>query len=228
MGQVRQEGSSIVGRIGFQTRTVAEVWDSAAVDFHDAMVQAGTTSPFAIDPDAMRVVFQLRPGVIRVRSFTGALQALMNEASPVDRWRVDQEVTHIPFAAWARGVDRVVRLRVKLRPPNPHYGPRARVKELVEGANSRMTQVAWNADPEALDGIDVDDAFVREAIEHAEKYGEFAAVGESNGTPSVWGSDEEAASEERLVDADPLTREIRSAALREQLGDFPPPDVQPS
>jgi hypothetical protein len=87
MGQVRIEGLSIVGRIGFEAANMVELWDEAARDFREETLRAGLTSPFAIDPAKMRVAFQLRSGAIRVRSFTGALQALMNEVS-VERWRV--------------------------------------------------------------------------------------------------------------------------------------------
>ncbi len=218
MGQVRREGSSIVGRIGFQAANVAEVWDERLNDFREDMLLAGTTSPFAVDPQRRRVAFQLRPGLIRVWSFTGALQALMNTASPVNRWRVSQEVEAVPFTRWVETIDRIVRLRVRVRRPNPHYGDRQRVQELVEGANARMAQIVWSADPEALDGIDVNDGFVREAITHAEHYGSYAASAERAGRPVAWGSDQEAAAEERIVEADPETGEVPTERLREQLG----------
>lgn len=224
MGQVREDGRSIVGRIGFQTANIAEIWHPELQDFREDMLPAGTTSPFAIDPERRRVVFQLRPGVIRVHSFTGALQALMNAAEPMHRWRVSQEVEAVPFEEWIETVDRIVRLRVKVRRPNPHYGDRQRVRDLVEGANARMAQIVWTADPDALDGIDVTDEFIRETISHAEQYGSYAAAAERNDLPVAWGSDQEAAAEERVVDANPTTREIEPITLRGQLGDtvFPP------
>lgn len=219
MGQVKREGRSLVGRLGFQTENVGEIWDPEIKDFREDMLQSGSTSPFAIDPEKRRVAFQLRPGLIRVKSFTGALQALMNEASPVNRWRVTQEREEVSFDDWAAGVDRISRLRVKLEPPNPHYGDRDRVKELVEGANARMTQVMWAADEAALDGLDVNDAFIREAIEHATKYGSYAATGERHGLPTVWGSDQESAAEQRVAETDPKTHEVPADTLRQQLGD---------
>ena len=230
IGQVRSEGRSIVGRIGFQAGNIAEVWDDEINDFREAYLPAGTTSPFAIDPGKMRVAFQLRPGVIRVNSFTGALQALMNEASPVDRWRVSAEVEAIPFPEWVGTLDRVVRLRVRLRRPNPHYGGRQRVREIVEGANARMAQIVWMADNDQLDGIDVGDPFIREALDHADRYGNFAATGERAGRRSAWGSDQEAAAEERQVEADPTTREVPAETLRQELGDSddaPEPELEP-
>jgi hypothetical protein len=223
MGQVRSEGTSIVGRIGYQTPgTLTEIWDEEAVDFREATHPSGTTSPFAIDPLSSpwpRVAFQLRPGLIRVHSFLGAFQALLNEASPVDRWRLRQDVEEIPFDEWVKSVDRVVTLRVRLRRPNPHYEDRDAVRALVDGANARMAEIVWKADPESLDGLDVGDAFVREAIEHSKRYGSFAAAAERAGRRTIWGSNQQAAAEERVVEADPETREAAFADLRSELGD---------
>jgi hypothetical protein len=219
MGQHRQEGASIVGRIGFQTPDFAELWDAELKDFSERQLLSGLTSPFAIDPRALRVAFQLRPGVIRVKSFTGALQALMNEASPEDRWRVSQEVESESFEEWVETVDRVLTLRVRVERPNPHYGDRDKVKELIDGANARMADVIWKADPEALDGIDVSEPFIREAITHADKYGSYAALGEIADKPTQWASEQEAAAAQRVVEADPATREIPSTSLRKELGD---------
>jgi hypothetical protein len=222
MGQHRREGASIIGRIGFQTSDFAEVWDADRKDFAEEQLLSGLTSPFAIDPTRLRVAFQLRPGLIRVKSFTGALQALMNEASPADRWRVYQEVESVTFNEWVESVDRVLTLRVRVKRPNPHYDDRENVEQLIEGANARMADIVWSADQEALDGLDVGDAFIREAIAHAETYGSYVATGEQDDKPTTWGSDQEAAAEKRTVEADPRTREITGTNLRRQLGDDTP------
>ena len=224
MGQHSREGASIVGRIGFQARDFAELWDEDRKDFSEQELMAGLTSPFAIDPARLRVAFQLRPGVIRVKSFTGALQALMNAASPEDRWRVEQELEPATFDQWVESVDRVTSLRVRVEKPNPHYGDRENVKSLIEGANARMADVAWTADPEALDGLDVGEPFIREAITHASQYGSYSATGERANVPTHWGSDQEAAAEHRIVPADPSTREVPAALLRRELGDAEPTD----
>ena len=224
MGQVRSEGNSLVGRIGFETANLTELWDEEAKDFREDTLPAGTTSPFAIDPSAMRVAFQLRSGLIRVKSFTGALQGLMNAASPDDRWRVHQELEEVPFEAWAKTVERIVSLHIRIERPNPHYGDRKRVKELVEGANARMAELAWRADPEALDGLDVNDPFIREAIAHSEHYGAYSATGERQGEATRWVSEHEAAAELRELEADPVTREVAPASLRRELGDVESPE----
>lgn len=223
MGQHHQEGTSIVGRIGFEASSIAELWDVERQDFSEAHLTSGLTSPFAIDPRELRVAFQLRPGLIRVKSFTGALQALMNEASPEDRWRVSQELETVTFDEWIETVDRVLGLRVRVERPNPHYADRENVRRLIEGANARMAELAWKADADALDGLDVNEPFIREAIDHASKYGNYSATGEREDKPVQWGSDQEAAAEQREVEADPATREVPTAKLREQLGDVVEP-----
>jgi len=167
----------------------------------------------------MRVVFQLRPGAIRPRSFTGALQALMNAASPTERWRVYQETDLVSFDNWRLSVDRVVRFRARLERPNPHYADRGRVRDLVEGANARMAEVAWTAAPEDPQGLDTQDSLMREAIEHARNHGRARAVGERRGAPTTWDSTIEGSSETRVVLADVETREVHPTDLRAQLGD---------
>jgi hypothetical protein len=220
MGQVRREGRSLVGRIGYEAPGIDELWDDEIADFREMERPAGTTSPFAIDLRHLRVAYQLRPGLIRAKSFTGALQALMNDADPVDRWRVFPELETIPFEQWLATVDRVVSLRVRVERPNPHYADRQRVRALIEGANARMAEIVLNADPEDLQGIDVKDPFIVEAIEHANEYGSYAAVAEARGERTQWSSPQEGAAETRTVEADPTTHDVSSTALRQQLGDL--------
>jgi sugar phosphate isomerase/epimerase len=142
----------------------------------------------------------------------------MNAVS-VERWRVYQELEPIAFEEWAGSVDRVVRLRARLERPNPDYKGREKVKELVDGANARMTEIAWTADPESPDGIDTRDEVIREAIEHTRKYGRARAVGERQGLPSLWDSGQEGVAEQRVLVTDPKTREVDPEDLRRELGD---------
>jgi hypothetical protein len=219
MGQVRREGRSLVGRIGFEAPGLAELWDDEIADFKETERPAGTTSPFAIDSRSFRVAFQLRPGLIRAKSFTGALQALMNAADPVDRWRVFQELETVPFAEWVESVDRILSLRIRLERPNPHYADRERVRALIEGANARMAEIVLNADPEDLQGLDISDPFIVESIEHANEHGGYSALAETRGERTQWSSPQEGAAETRIVEADPKTHDVSHAALRQQLGD---------
>jgi hypothetical protein len=115
-----------------------------------------------------------------------------------------------------------VRFRVRLERPNPNYGDRAQVRTLIEGANARMAEVAWRADPSDLQGLDIDEPFIREAIEHTRKHGRFHAVGDRHGVPSTWDSRLEGAAETHVVPADPQTREVTPTVLRTELGEEGP------
>jgi hypothetical protein len=220
MGQWRHEGRAIVGRIGFESSATAELWDDDVNDFRETSRPLGLTSPFAIDPGSLRVAFQLRGRDIRVKSFTGALQALLNEASPTDRWRVARETRVVPFEQWASEVDRVTDLRLHLERPNPHYADRDRIRAIVEGTNSRLVEIAAHADPEDPQGLDLNDPLIREAISHAElNYGHFSATAERAGETSQWTSQHDAMAEVRTAPADPDTKEVSPSVLRRELGD---------
>jgi hypothetical protein len=220
MGQWHREGQAIVGRIGFESSATAELWDDELNDFRETSRPLGLTSPFAIDPAVLRVAFQLRGRDIRVKSFTGALQALLNEASPTERWRVARETKVVPFEQWASEVDRVTDLRLYLERPNPHYEDRERIRAIVEGTNSRLVEIAAHADPEDPQGIDLSDPLIREAISHAElNYGRFTAVAEQADEKSQWTSEHHAMAEVRTAPADPDTKEVSPRALRRELGD---------
>lgn len=225
MGQTRPEGKSLVGRIGFQGAGVTELWNEEVNDFEEALLDEGTTSPFAIDPRDLRVVFQVRAGLIRARSFTGALQALMNESSPFARWRVTEETEEADWNAWLESVDRVTTLRVKLERPNPNYHGRSRVEGIVEGANARMAELVLKASDEALDGIDVNDVLIAEAIEHAGSDGSWSAVGEQGDRELRYRSDEPVIQQQE-IEANPATREAESKGLRRELGDSGPDEIE--
>jgi hypothetical protein len=220
MGPWHHEGLAIVGRIGYESAGVNELWDDELQDFKESMRPLGLTSPFAIDGSKLRVAFQLRGRDIRVNSFTGALQALMNEASPTDRWRVRRELRQVSFDTWATTVDRVTLVHATLERPNPHYGARRRVRELIEDTNARIAELVVRADPSELQGLDIGAPFVREAIEHtSDNYGSLTAVGERGGDEAQWNSKLKGAAEVSRVPADPVTRDVSSNALRHELGD---------
>ncbi|MDX6622845.1 MAG: hypothetical protein QOE75_777 [Solirubrobacterales bacterium] len=220
MGKWEEEGKAFVGRIGFQTSAMAELWDEEANDFREHARPLGLTSPFAIDPVEMRVAFQLRGKEIQANSFTGALQALLNEASQGDRWRVSRDTRQVPLEAWAESVDRVRTVLLTLRRPNPHYGSRQTIRDLIEGTNAGTVQFAAHAEVNDPQGIDLSDPLVKEGIEHAhQNYGEVRITGETNGEQSQWTSEDDSASEIRVAEADPDTHEVSGRSLRHELGD---------
>lgn len=223
LGQWQENEGLIWGRLGFEAPAMTEVWSEDIVDFEEHAYQGGTTAPFVIDPEDQRVAFQVRPGVIRPTTFTGALQALLNAASDYERWRVYPDTHEVDWPTWLRSVDRLVQLRIRVERPNPHYSDRERVEALIEGTNARMADLVLTAEEEG-DGIDINDAFVAEALAHAEKYGKWGAEGERAGQTTRWRSDETASTAERTIEADPETQEARFEGMVRELREGEPPE----
>lgn len=225
MGPWKHEGQAIVGRIGFESAGINELWDEDAQDFREGTRQLGLTSPFAVDPATLRVAFQVRGSDIRVKSFTGALEDLLNQASPADRWRVEREFTEISFEEWATTkVARVALIRATLERPNPHYAGRERIEEIVKGTRARLAELVVRADPADPQGIDVNSPIVREAVDHVSRnYGSLTAVGELHGDETQWTSKGNGAAEVRRAGADPMgiieDSDLESRGLRDPVDD---------
>lgn len=233
MGRVENlTGALVTGRIGYEaTAGTTELWNEQLVDFEETTVLQGRTSPFVINLPSSRVAFQLRGAQIRPRTFTGAFQALLNNASPVYRWRVNEEIVRIPWARWRASVDRITEIRFTLQRPNPNYGDRAEIERLIEEGNAEMVRMVLRADPESLEGLDINSEFVSEAIEHVQagygayaSYGEIAEEGET--TQTAWYSDQDGAPVQKTAEVDPATHEVSRADLVEGVLEESP-DVTP-
>ena len=239
MGQWRQEGRYVFGRIGFQRPGgVAELWDESINDFREQVIPAGQTSPFAVNVETLRVAFQLRSGWIRPTTFTGALQALLNEASNLAIWRVRHEVVKIPWERWRAEVSRVTRLEFRLKRPNPNYTDREFVERLVEDTQAGLVALRLAAREDAPGGIDLDTDIIRQAIDHTQRgYGTLRARGEGSVTTeggervrpdregtTQWESTEEGVAPVREVSVDPDTGDAGYDALKRELEGEPNQD----
>jgi hypothetical protein len=214
----------ILGRIGFEEPgTVEEIWNEEIQDFEEKRLTLGTTSPFVMDTASLRIAYQLRPGRIRPTTFTGNLQALLNAAAGRTwRWRVRPDVLGIPWDDWIESVDKVTELRLKIREPNPNWGGRRRVEEVVTGANAALVNIVYRARKDSSEGVDLTDEMIAESIEHADDgYGEYSAVGErvENGerVSTRWRPEVEGEPLGREVEADPTTSEASHDELRQVL-----------
>jgi hypothetical protein len=224
LGRYEAAEPYVQGRIGFErVGPPVELWDEEEGDFTEERPREGKTSAFMLSLATGRVVFQLRSNTIRAQSFTGALQALLNEADTSGaRWRVEDEVAQLPWEEWVSRVDRVTSLIVVLDRPNPHYGPRQRVRDVIEGAHAVRAKVAWKAAEEGLEGIDLADEFVKQALEHAQDYGTWRAEGESpdtSVTPNRWDKEHQGAPVTREAEMGPQADEPDPAALRAELSE---------
>jgi hypothetical protein len=223
MGQIRRGGPWISGRIGYETLGgPAQLWSEELQDFEEVSLLEGRTSPFTVHVPTRHVAFQLRMPQIRPRTFTGAFQALLNEASVAFRWRVIEEIIEISWMEWHQSVQRVTALRFSLARPNPNYGNRRQLRQLIEDGNAEMLKTIMRADPEALDGLNVDSEFVRESIDHvAEGYGNFGADGEAveegESYLTSWSSAQGGSPVQRTVELDPASPEVGDEDLRQAL-----------
>lgn len=225
MGQIRAlDDGVIVGRIGFEHESKGGRWDDEAQDFVAVDLEDVTTSPFAISADGSRVVFQTRGQTIKPQSFVGAFQALLNAASPTERWRVHREIVERSFTEWLQIVSRVERIRVKLERPNPNYRGRRRVEDLLEGLNARTAEVGAQAATDDPQGLDTDDDLFEELIGHADAYGSYAAVGQDPGGQRVEFSTTQQ-TEESEAEVDPVTREVPPETLHDLLGEHGEDDI---
>jgi hypothetical protein len=215
MGRITDDAGCILGRIGFHRTVRGGGWDEEAGDLVPVDREDVVISPFAIDRETLRIAFQTRGNEIKSQSFVGAFQALLDAASPVERWRVYHEKTEEPFEQWLSRVGRIERVRVRVRRPNPHYTGRE-VEDFVEGLNAKSAEISARADPDDPQGIDRHDAFLEQMVAHAERYGSYEVVGtDDEGARVEYRSTRHV--EELEVQLDPATGEAPPAELRRAL-----------
>lgn len=216
MARTRLVGGIIFGRIGFERVGDEPDWDPETLDFGTRRVEHLQVSPYAIDPETLQLAYQVRAPQISAAAFIKALQALMNEASPLPRWRVSRIERDESYAEWRGRAKRVSKVRVKVRRPNPHYDFKP-VEDLVEDLNAKVATLSAAADPDDPQGIDTDDEFLNQMISHAtERNGEFSAVGtDAKDRPISYSSKSKTA--EKTVAADPVTGEVPADVLRNEV-----------
>lgn len=222
MGQSVVTDGHLLGRLGFTNASApTEVWDEAKKDFIDAAFPNGFTSPFVIRISDLTIAFQLRSGQIKFKSFAGAMQALLREASH-DAWRVEPIVKPVTFDRWRSTVERVVSMSFNLALPNPDFKGRPLLKLAIADAHAQQLRLIAKADPDDLEGLDTDAAFLSQAIQHVEKgYGGFRAVGERTDDEGyirrVKFEDEVGETDVVPVGADPETGEVSYETLTQEL-----------
>lgn len=223
MGRWQLSQGIFTGRIGYERAgDVAELWDDSISDFRASTLREGLTSPFALNPETGLIAFQLRSGRIQPHSFTGAFRSLLAEATRV-AWRVTVQVREQTLDHWLSTVRRVDRLELRLERPNPNYRGRQAIERLIEGTRAGMAKVILEADDNNPAGLDVGNAFVREAIDHAQDYGTIKAVGDiverQRSREVQWRSEVEGSPKEARVPADPETKDADPDELRRAVRD---------
>lgn len=216
LGQVVDEEDVIFGKLGFERMATGSRFDTEAQDFVTQQREDGTYSLFAIDVNGLRVAFQTRGQTIKPQSFVGALQALLNTASPTERWRVEHDRTEEQFASWLGRVRRIERVKVRVERPNPNYHGRDKVESIIEGLNAEVAELSAKADPDDPQGLDRQDDLLQQLVGHADRYGSVDARGEDDeGQRVEYHSGRK--TDEVEVEVDPKTRDVSRETLREHL-----------
>src|SRR5690349_17287266 len=87
LGQTHERDGYLHGRLGYEAKTGADLWNEWELDFEPQVVPGGVATPFAIRLTDLIVIFQTRGQDIRVTSFTGALRGILLDATS-ERWDV--------------------------------------------------------------------------------------------------------------------------------------------
>ena len=98
----------------------------------------------------------------------GAFQALLNGAAGTGRraWKVSANLEPITLDDWLGLVDSVDQVWVKVERPNPHYGNRRKLRELVEDSNSQSISMTFKA--QEGESVSLDEDILSEARQHVE------------------------------------------------------------
>lgn len=171
-------------RIGFVADNEVSTlrFDDDRQEFVYGEAPSGTVVPFVIRKSDLTIAFQLRPGVVRETTFTGALRELLD-----DSWLIETFVRESDLATWRQSMQSIEQFKAVLDRPNPHYFDNDSLEDLMEGVHARVMQI--NAS--AIDGesINLDYPLFQQALDHVvtHGYGRVKLVGEQeDGTESAW------------------------------------------
>lgn len=206
------------GEIGFQKEDAEQiVFDEDSNEFLVRPTRNGASAPFTINLETLRVVFQLRGGLIKPGTFRGNFQALLNEGRDW-HWRVRLVgVEQPPWEDWVDQVTRIRTLKIHATRPNPRF-PGKQVEDLFDLSKSKAIDLGLAA--AEGDSLDPDgDELIRQAIELAKDYGNVRATGEQDtatGTAIVpFNQNAEGQAIKQQIPADPSSRRADPDAMRQ-------------
>jgi len=216
-----QPSGVITGRMGFESREAATtIWDDLKNDFVPAHPRLGQTSPFAIDPETLRIAFQLQGQTIRPWTFRGNFVALLRRASDY-RWELHLDGVDQPsWETWTSSIDRLAKVHITMTRPNPRFND-AQIDHLFTDTKSAAVEIVLNASGD--ESVDIDSyTFIEHCIDHASRYGNYDAVGEiqtasGKKRKETWKLSREGEVKTSDAPQDPSTREIAPDVLRASL-----------
>lgn len=164
-------------QLGFvnQNEVSTLYFDEATQEFVHGEAPSGTVVPFAIRRSDLVIAFQLRTGVVRDTTFTGALQHLLFPEED-SAWSVESLVQPLELSDWLQRVEQVTQMSLSLERPNPHYGKNDQIEALLEGTHSKAVRISARA--EAGESVDIRFPLFQQALDHVlRNYGRAKLVG---------------------------------------------------
>lgn len=165
LSRSHRRGKYILGRLGFvgEAQFTTVDWDEEQEDFEVADAAGGSIVPVAIRTDLRVIAFQLKSGLVRPTSVTGALQALLSQDSDYD-WVVRPLYVESSFESWLRTVERVTEARFRIERPNPDWADRPDVERIITDLEAEVARLeARAAEGEALN---TSGSLFRQALDH--------------------------------------------------------------
>lgn len=175
-------------RIGFVAEGELSTlrFDEDRQEFVYGAAPSGTVVPFAIRKSDLTIAFQLRAGVVRETTFTGALQDLLRGGSQTSTWLIETFAREVDLASWLKEVTQISQFDATLERPNPHYFDNKALEDLIE--EGHLSVVRLSAKALAGESVNLDYPLFEQALDHvAREYGRAKVVGTSaDGVESVW------------------------------------------
>lgn len=160
------------GKLAFESAgDDSGIWDEQTKDVR-VIAGAVQSVPYVVDLSERRVAFELRSQTVAPGTFQGNFQALLQEASG-HPWRVTLEgVEQPPWEEWQARVERLVRIHLSLKPPNPH-SPAEELEEAFEEANVNALTIGATGENIQLENSEL----LQAAFGHSRDYGKVTATG---------------------------------------------------
>lgn len=196
------------GHIGIVSQM--DRWDDTTMRFLSDDLEAGIATPYVLDPDSGRLVFQTRGSTIKPQSFVNAFEKLINESSP-DRWRVVLAEREMDWSTFLRMVEAVESMTIRLEKPNPRF-PNDLAESLVRDTEAASATLNLRGED-----IETDAEVVRLLMEHADRYGYTNARGRTRRGLLRYVGRRNTTQVTAHVPADPETGEVSQEDLREQV-----------
>jgi hypothetical protein len=185
---VDDQNGLMFGRIGFVNDSEVSTlrYDLDQQDFVHGEAPSGIVIPFVIRGTDGLIAYQLRAGVVREKTFTGALEDLFNTPPTVYRFRVSAVSEPVDYRSWVDGVAAVTSFDFTLLRPNPHYHGDQFVEDLIEDVRLETVRLVGKA--RDGDAIETQTTIFQQAIDHALRdYGKVKLTGrDGDGHESVW------------------------------------------